>query len=106
VGPTFWPKRQYPQDKYEQNYRHGHLHEAKLRGVFCHKPARHKSRDDQKPSGNPTDHERSSSISGLKNRHNRTIEHAMNSLGEAFNQFAPWSNSLVRPGLRVRPSPI
>jgi hypothetical protein len=72
VGPTFWPECQYRHDKNKKNQRHCHLHNAKLRGVFCHKPAHHKSRNDQKPSGNPTEHDPSSSISTLNNCHRRT----------------------------------
>jgi hypothetical protein len=72
VGPTFWPECQYRHDKNNKDQRHCHLQNAKLRGVFCHKPARHKSRNDQKPSGNPTEHDPSSSISTLNNCHRRT----------------------------------
>src|SRR6516165_3473766 len=61
VGPTFWPKRQYPHHKYKKEQRHGHLHNTELWGIFCHNPAGRESRDNQKPSGSPTEHDTSSS---------------------------------------------
>jgi hypothetical protein len=67
VRPPFWPECQCRDDKHHKKQHHGHLHKAKLRCVFCHNPARHKSRHDQKPSDNPTEHGTSSSNSDLKN---------------------------------------
>jgi hypothetical protein len=35
MGPPFRPKCQYRDDKYHKDSRNSHLHNAKLRGVFC-----------------------------------------------------------------------
>jgi hypothetical protein len=56
VGPALWPECERRHDKDQKNQPHGRLHEAKLWGVLCHKPTRHESCDDQKPSDDPTEH--------------------------------------------------